>query len=171
MITPKLTLPEAAPAADREAASKKYVDDNRASPIYINMLTTAPSAVGQGEWIRSINSIWIYGAAFFNNSLADGDNFSVIFSCTGGVYNIDINAPKNANNGKIDVFIDSDKIADGVDLYAGSAELLNMLTIADVEISSGSHVLKIAVNGKNASSGNYVFITSGISLTRTGDLI
>jgi hypothetical protein len=172
MITPKLTLPEAAPSADREAASKKYVDDNRASPITINMLTTAPSAVGQGTWAASFNSSFLYSGVFDNSATQqDGDNFSVSFACVSGAYSIQINLAKASNRSIVDVFLDETKIIDALDLY-NSTPVVNFITsVSGINITSGTHVLRFAVKGKNVNSSAFSFLVQGISLTRTGDIV
>jgi hypothetical protein len=142
-----------------------------ASPIYINMLTTAPSAVGQGTWVKIQLSTLLFAGVFYNSSAANGDNFSVNFAAFPGVYTIELNTSKSADRGKLDVFLDDEKIIDAVDLYAASANQISTTSVTSVEISAGIHALKFALNGKNASSSSHNFSVQGISLTRTGEIV
>ena len=47
--------------------------------------------------------------------------------------------------------------------------VLNIASITGVSLTAGSHALKFAINGKNASSSSYVINMSAIQISRTGD--
>jgi hypothetical protein len=143
------------------------------SPIFISMLTKVPDAIGQGTWDIVIQS-GAYGQIYhasFRNALAasSGDNFTVNFSVPAGTYRIDFNAVKGANMGILDVFVDAVKVLDAYDLYTATPTVLNIASITGVSLTAGSHALKFAINGKNASSSSYVINMSAIQISRTGD--
>ncbi len=54
-----------------------------------------------------------------------------------------------------------------VDLYAASADKLNVEEITGLVLTAREHTLKFRVDGKNASSSDYFFRTAAISLQRT----
>ncbi|OGV36147.1 MAG: hypothetical protein A2020_12140 [Lentisphaerae bacterium GWF2_45_14] len=140
------------------------------SPIYINMLTKVPDAIGAGTWDVVIQTTHFYNGSFRNTlAAADGDNFTVNFSCPAGTYRFDINIIKNTNAAKLDMFVDAAKILDAGDYYAAVASAIEITSITGVALTAGSHTLKFAINGKNASSSAYIINMSAIQITRTGD--
>jgi hypothetical protein len=161
------------PTTATQAVPKTYADGFITTPIFISMLTKVPDAIGQGTWdivIQSGASGQIYHASFRNALAASsGDNFTVNFSAPAGTYRIDFNAVKGTNMGILDVFVDAVRVLDAYDLYLASPTVLNIASITGVALTAGSHTLKFAINGKNASSRSYVINMSAIQISRTGD--
>ncbi len=140
--------------------------DALSTPIFWNMLTVAPDVVGQGTWVRAVNSSFLYGGQFYNTTSADGDEFSVNFRCPVGTYTIRFSAIKDSDRGIVDTYVDASE-EDSIDLYAAAADYLNVVEITGVSITAGSHTLKFVVDGKNGSSSDYFLNVNGISLQRT----
>lgn len=155
------------PTTADQAVPKSYVD-GLISPIYINMLTKIPDAIGQGTWVLFVSNDFLYRGVMYNSTNATGDSFAVNVSVPAGTYTLDFNAPKAPNAAKLDVFVDATKILDAYDLYATSVNALNIKSTSGITLTAGKHVLKFTVNGKNASSSAYYVNFNGIQLTRTG---
>jgi hypothetical protein len=136
------------------------------TPIYWNMVTGDPDAIGQGTWTKVVDVSFWYNVLFRNTTHNDGDNFSVDFRCPAGTYTIGFNAEKAINRGIVDVYIDAVEVG-SVDLYNGSTVMNYRAAITGISIAEGAHTLKLQVDGKNASSSDHYFSTSGINLQRT----
>jgi len=136
------------------------------TPIFFNMLTIAPDAVGQGTWARTVNTSALYNALFANSTTADADEFSVNFYCPAGTYTIRFNALQSTNQGIVDIYLDGSEI-DSQDLYAGSASYIYIHEITGRVLTEGEHTLRFVIDGKNGSSSDFVFSTDGVTIQRT----
>jgi len=157
------------PTTATQAVNKGYID-TICTPIFICMITKVPDAIGQGTWDIIQQSSHMYGG-FFRNALgaADGDNFSVNFNVVAGTYRIDCNIARGSNKGIIDIIVDTTTVLSAADMYFATDDVLTITSATGIALTSGSHTLKYAVNGKNASSSSYVLNISGIQISRTGD--
>ena len=136
------------------------------SPLYFNMLTLTPSSIGQGTWIRGVDSSRLYCGYFYNSSGVNLDNFSIKFYVPAGTYTLQFNANKNTNKGIVDVDIDGVEKG-SFDLYAATLNALNIAEITGLVLNSAEHTLRFRIDGKNASSTGYYFTASGIVFSKT----
>lgn len=139
------------------------------TPLFWNMLTTAPDVVGQGTWARAQSSSRLYGGDFTNTSAADGDKFTSNFRCPAGTYTLRFNAGKNTDGGIVKVYVDDVQVgnAGGYDTYSDPKDVLNIEEITGIAIGAGEHELKFVLDGKNASSEAYRFRAAAVWLQRT----
>jgi hypothetical protein len=134
-----------------------------------------PDAIGQGVWALKTSSLCPYVGYLQNigtsSNPADGDNCSFNFSLPLGTYNMNWHAIKGASSPKLDIYIDSTKILSAYDTYAGTTNWTNMGTPVAGLALGGNHVLKIQVNGKNASATSpyYYLALNMFTFVRTGD--
>lgn len=139
--------------------------------VSFNMLTKEPRSIVQGTWVREVAATELYGGHFTNKGgpSANGDGFRVGVNLpSAGVYRMRFNAPKNANAGIVQVFVDLvDVSAGGVDLYAAALDALNIVDIAGLALPAGAHTVTFLLNGQNALSGGFDFYASGFALLRT----
>ena len=135
------------------------------SPISFNMLTTEPSAVGQGTWQVVVQSE-LYRRAFMNTSHANGDEFDVTIFCPAGTYTMNFNFSRRDSRGIIDVDFDGIEVG-SADGYNATYDIYNLIEITGIVLSEGEHVITFRVDGKNASSVGYYTAFNGVSLTRT----
>ena len=136
------------------------------SPITLNMLNIAPSAVGQGTWlIFATPSLW--GGFFYNSTNADGDEFNVVFRCPPGIYTLRLNYWLNSLRGIMDVDIDGVEVG-SIDAYAAVDDSTPVYEITGIQLSGGEHVITIRVDGKNVGSGGFTASTTAITLQKTG---
>lgn len=131
------------------------------SPITIIPSITVTATAVAGTWYNSMatNSNFLYGTRpWLSSTMADGDAWTVPFMAAPGTYTFRIFLAKSNNAGIVDVFVD-DMVTKkfSVDMYAAGTSY-TMVKQAGVTISGGfrRHLLKIACNGKNASSSAYV---------------
>jgi hypothetical protein len=117
---------------------------------------TSSALVYQGSWTHASNQSWTVGDYKGTESFSDtaGDSVSVTFSGTA----IRVIAPKDSNHGIADIYLDG-TLVDSVDTYAPSK--LYQVVLYDVYgLTAGTHVLKIAVSGRQnpASQGTFVSV-------------
>ena len=142
-------------------------DVNAIGAGHITILPWDYSAIGQGTWIFDISASEILNGNFRNSSSADGDNISYKAWLATGTYTLLIVYRKNPNHGIMDV--DVDGVEEGsVDTYAGGNTFNNVFTITGVTVATGKLLdIKIRVDGKNGSSGNYQLRIQSLGLWRT----
>jgi hypothetical protein len=85
-----------------------------------------------------------------------------------GTYTLSVLTETDTDGGKFDVYIDSTKVAEGLDLYSGSTVRNVIKTQASIAIAEGIYSVSVKTNGKHASSSSYYVRISGLWLTRTG---
>jgi len=89
------------------------------------------------------------------NTPANGDTLTCSFVALAGTYTLSILCAKTSISGKIDIYIDNVVVVTALDLY-NETSIYNALVSNSVTVTgNGYHILKIVVNGKNASSTNY----------------
>lgn len=139
------------------------------TPLFWNMLTTAPDVTGQGTWARAQSSSRLYGGDFTNTSAADGDKFTNNFRSPAGTFTLRFNMVQAADAGIVKVYVDGDQVgtAGGYDGYAATTSSTNIEEITGITLSAGAHTVRFELDGKNGSSSGYRLRTSGIWLQRT----
>jgi hypothetical protein len=86
----------------------------------------------------------------------DGDTFRAGFWIADGSYTLYLHGRVQTDAGKVDIYVDEVLQTSAQDWYAASAANNQQSCVISV-VGSGYHVLKIKVNGKNASSSDYTF--------------
>jgi len=110
---------------------------------------------------------WVQSAANSN----DGDTYT--FSCVldSGAYNITVLGALANTAALIDVYIDDVLVASGWDWYAAATTYNTKKILYDRVIATGGlHTFKFVVNGKNASSTDYVWAVTKIMVSKDSDL-
>jgi hypothetical protein len=132
----------------------KYIAQNL--PHHVTLWHNT-SLVTAGNALASVSApSQYYYWAWLQNVSADADSFTQSFVCASGTYDFYILCRKTANSGKVDWTLDGVSIDTAMDFYNAATLNNQILTIADVSISTpGRHKLQATVNGKNASSGGY----------------
>jgi hypothetical protein len=132
----------------------KYIAENL--PHHITLWHNT-SLVTAGNALAGVSApSQYYYWAWLQNVSADADSFTQSFVCASGTYDVYILCRKTANSGKVDWTLDGVSIDTAMDFYNAATLNNQILTIADVSISTpGRHKLQATVNGKNASSGGY----------------
>jgi len=156
-------------AADQDAATKKYVDDNSISDTHgrIEILPYAYSSVGQGTWALIINAAYLFCGYIYNTSHTDGDNISYDIYLDAGTYTLCVLHSTINNCGILDVDIDATEV-DTFDCYSAAPVVNVKATQTGIVIASaGRKTLKLRVDGKHASSSDYYAVVNWISLWRT----
>ncbi len=114
------------------------------------------SVTTNGAWSSNISSsarqTTYYEPATSNNS----DYIQTVLDTEDGLYDFYFVYRKSTSRAKVDITID-DTVIGTADQYNGSSTFNNSTVIKNVKLTSGKHVLKLKANGKNASSGGYVF--------------
>lgn len=97
----------------------------------------------------------------------DGDSMSWSFLSETGTYTFSVLYSKYTSRGIIEFLVDDVSIGT-VDMYNGSSVLNVVTDMTDIALVEGTHTLKALVNGKNASSSDYIMAVEWFSFTRTG---
>lgn len=104
----------------------------------------------------TIDATHRYGWYGFQSTAANGDTFTNRFLLKAGTYTFYALGRKGTGAGKIDWYVDNILIQSAQDWYNAAAANNTVLSVSNVIINtSGLHVLKGVVNGKNASSSGF----------------
>jgi len=134
---------------------------------HIILLAQDYDSIGQGTYVTQINSSQFFNGAFYNSSLADGDNISYKVFLAAGTYTLRLLVMTGSNAPILDVDIDAAEVA-SFDLYTGSTVYNSLQSQVDIAVAtSGLKTLKLRVDGKNGSSSSYKASVSVIALWRT----
>lgn len=128
----------------------------QAGGTFFNAVTTAYStSTASGSMLNNVT-------ATANN----GDFFTCRFQIAAGKYVLNVNVSKTTNRGKVDVYIDNVKVnSTTLDLYADILAQANWQVTNIVIAKSGIHEIKFVVNGKNASSTDYIMAMGLMTMT------
>jgi hypothetical protein len=100
---------------------------------------------------------------------ANGDSWTNGFVAEAGTYSIRFVFLMLTSNGKLDIYIDNVLKVSGVDFYGGTNQNQVVTTGTFTIATSGYHVLKGVVNGKNASSSGYRIPLTKYTLSQAAD--
>jgi len=143
----------------------------------------APALSGQQTialWASPKTTVGAWGADFTTFaplSLSDGAQNSSVsydFICAAGIYSFNLLHIIGPNRGIYTVTIDDVTVAtiDGyaADYYTGQGQIgaPTMSTVTGIFLSAGAHIIKFAMDTKNASSSAYYGSVSSAVFTRTG---
>ena len=87
----------------------------------------------------------------------DADEYTISMPLAAGDYLAEINYVQSSGGGIFDAYFDDVLISSGTDTYAGSTTLDNVYSQALTCSGDGSHTFKVKINGKHASSSDYIF--------------
>lgn len=140
-------------ADSAEASGLKYITLPKRVTIWGDeMLVTNGNAL-----LHTFDSAQRYQTRSAQNTSADGDVRTTGFWLRGGTYNFHTLGFTNSARGKCDWSIDGDAaFATGQDWYSAGNVQNVVKSVASVTITSGWHILKMTVNGKNVSSSSYI---------------
>jgi len=95
----------------------------------------------------------------------DLDEFTWHFTIkSGSTYSINLLGITATNCGKTDLYIDGVSVATAIDWYSGSTTNNVEKTASGITLTEGAHILKVKVNGKHASSTDYRFLITQITI-------
>ena len=93
-----------------------------------------------------------------HSSVADGDSAARRFYLAAGTYNLSVLGRTFTTSGLVDWYIDGVKVVSLQDWYDNPGAYNVVKTASVVVPTSGRHVLKYVVNGKNGASSSYTFL-------------
>jgi len=129
-------------------ASAEY--PHRATIWHDQAIVTAGNAL-----LRVHDTAQNYGTYSVQNTPANGDTYTHSFLLAGGSYTLASFGVTYSSSGKVDVYVDNVLQNSGEDWYSGATAYNTVKTQSITVVGDGYHVLKVVVNGKNASSSNY----------------
>ncbi len=120
--------------------------------------------------ITNVSGSQIFNHVPLQNPAANGDVFTNAFLLRPGTYTMECWGATNADHGIIDWSIDDSAVVTGQDWYSAGLTF-NVKVTATVQIKGASpwHVLKGTVNGKNASSTDYIITITYVAFTPSAD--
>lgn len=149
-------------AADARAALEGYVGEG-----HIAIPLMSPQSVGQGTWGFTLASDRPFGFYLQNTSNADGDNVTFNVWLDKGTYTLLLVCDKSLGAPILDIDVDAVEIAT-FDLYADPLQKGQiLLDTGNVITTSGLKALRLRVDGKNPSSGDYQANLNAVVLWRT----
>ncbi len=129
--------------------------DLQFSTQYITSVTVAITNDANWRW-------GFYRAPTAANA-ADGDEYLYQFDLDAGTYTLYTYGATAAVCGIVDYYLDGTLISSGQDWYTAGAATRAEMSIASVIVSTGGrHIVKVKVNGKNASATDYIFANTAI---------
>jgi hypothetical protein len=94
----------------------------------------------------------------------DGDEYTGTFHIDAGTYNIVTLGVTTSANGKVDTYIDDVLVNTGQDWYSASTTQNVIKTTSSIVLTGGNHTIKIKLNGKHASSSDYRYLPTKITI-------
>ena len=118
-----------------------------------------------GGFTKGVDNAQFFNMQYFQATPADGDAIQTTVLLKAGTYDVYVLGIKSNNRGKVDWTMDGGAaFISGQDWY-NAAPVQNAIMTGTVTIaSSGRHILKGTINGKNASSSNYYFVITAVWL-------
>lgn len=142
---------------------KTYFDPLYSASHFVVMfyygIHTYTTAVA-GTWALFMSGL----GGLTNTTTADADEVSISIWVPTGTYRISVCCNTSTDGGKFDTYIDSTNLGN-TDTYAGSPSV-KLATFTGVALG-GSHALKFKLNGKHASSSDYVLVLNYVGIQRT----
>lgn len=112
---------------------------------------------GVSSYVRFVDTAQIFATWGYQNTQADGDAVQVPVLLKAATYDFEVLGTTDSNRGLIDWSMDGTNFVTGQDWYSAS-RVNNVVKTGTVTIASdGRHLLKLTINGKNASSSSYYF--------------
>ena len=134
----------------------------------VNIWGHTYESVGQGTWVwASTGTTPLFNMAFRNTTENDGDNVTYNLWLSKGTYTLRFLCQTDTTNAIVDFYIGGSEVA-SFDTYSGSAVENVVFSEADISVaSSGLTTLKVDIDGRNPSAGNYKLYFTMINLWRT----
>jgi len=118
---------------------------------------------------RLVDSTQAYGVQVRQSPPANGDKFKQQVFLKAGTYEFHVLGYESTDRGMIDWSLDGTNFATGQDWYDSSSAANVEKTVTGITVStSGYHTLQGTINGKNASSSDYMMSLTKYWFIRTG---
>lgn len=130
-------------------------------PTHATLWHDESIAVVGNAILLDFNTSQKYSSLSYQSAAANNDEFTQTFFIGAGTYTFKCLGRTALSHGKIDWSIDSGAtiITTGQDWYSASTTYNVVKSVANVVITtSGLHTLKGKINGKNASSSDYLMM-------------
>jgi hypothetical protein len=99
----------------------------------------------------------------------NGDVYTYNFLLNSGTYTLRIYGVATTDTGYVDLTLDGVSVTTGINTYTGTPDYAATVAFTGITITtSGIHQVVATVNGKHASSTDYRWVCSAITMTRTG---
>jgi hypothetical protein len=138
-------------------------------PRRATLFQTVYTVVSGGTKTLTHDAAADYGTYSAMTPGADGDSFSHSFWLAAGTYTLRCEGLTLSNLGKIDWYVDGVVNITGQDWYSAALTYNVVKTGTITVIGDGYHVLMGKINGKNASSSNYVHAMTILDIYPTAD--
>lgn len=148
-----------------------YTFDSAILPYRVDVMAwSSADAVSGMTYLRNANNTTLGGGSAFQQNAADADSgdymeWNVLTAA--GTWRIDLFYVQGADKAVLDVLIDGTSIGTA-DAYAAGTSRNVVASFTGVALAAGNHVLRVAANGKNAASSDYIIQPQTLALTRTG---
>lgn len=118
--------------------------------------------------VRLQSASYLGGGSIYQSGPANGDWIEWDVLLDAGTWALDVICQRRENRGIIDYSIDGVEVGSH-DQYGASAAYNQIATFSGITVgTTGIHTLRATVDGKHASSSNYYFVLSLLTLRRTG---
>lgn len=104
---------------------------------------------------------------YYNTSNVNGDYLQFTTYLPAGTYTFTLVYSQGGNGGKLDMSLNGSNIVTGVDCYGGGNDLQSVTSGVVVGTGGFGKLIRITVNGKNASSSAYYSFWSSLSIHQT----
>lgn len=145
--------------------------DTSILPYRVDVLAwSSADGVSGMTYTRNQSSSNLGGGSALQASAADADDGDYMewdVLTAAGTYRLDLVYMTAANYAVVDVLIDGSSIGT-FDAYSASLTRNVVGSVTGISMTAGHHTVRVAANGKNASSTDYFITPQSVTLTRTG---
>lgn len=142
--------------------------DTFLAPYDLDVVPWASWSASSGTPSRTANTNYLGLGVETNSSPANGDYVQWSFFVEAGTYALTWIHPTFSSYGIVDLTIDGGAAVGTVDCYAAGITYNAVTQITGLVLAQGVHSVRVAVNGKNASSSGYSMTHVLFTFTRTG---
>jgi hypothetical protein len=169
-IIPIVTDPSGSPA-NKKVTIANLLSLNNYSPFatvfsYEGLVTSGSCELSASLSVATTLTFTFYTVT--QGSTANGDELTFTRLLKAGTYTFVVYGFSANNRGKLDWYMDGSTFITGQEWYTAVGGLQTRNLEGMVIVGDGLHTIKCKVNGKHASSSNYVIALSYFSLLRTG---
>lgn len=145
------------------------IDLLKVFPLFVWDVVSSSYAAVAGTWAK-VESTTIWAGAHVHNSAAgavnDRINIGSFIIPTSGLYTLAALARRNADAGKMHIFLNGVDKAN-IDLYDGAFTENNLETVSLGILAAGHYAIYLEIADKNASSADYLLHLQAIAIYAT----
>jgi len=134
---------------------------------YVSIFPWFSPAANVGAWSAIGDANQYLGTYCRNTSSNNFDLIEFSMSLKEGTYQVDFHGIKGANSGIVYVILSQIPVGNAIDLYAAATTYNFSVNMSVTVPASGNTTVGLKVQGKNASSNDYICAWTNLTLRKT----